>query len=259
MAHDLEQVGRPRRVEQLSADRDPPRLVLGQAVDWPRHRAYAPRVPRRWLSGRDVRLGSRRMRDSAPRVPGELRFDATDAVRDALARMGRTGGPPIQPRTGERLAFACYSNERIALADVRDRRELRRPGRSRSRVSCTSSRSVSASRTGSTSSTTRRSSWATVAGQVEVFRLRDSGGDRGRRTGRRRIRAARLAWFRRRSRARSPAGSEVVACNNWANTVTRHPLGPRHRSESSGEVIARRWLDLPDGARHSATTAAGSR
>ncbi len=37
VAHDLEQVGRPRRIEQLGADRDPPRLFPGQAMD--RHAA----------------------------------------------------------------------------------------------------------------------------------------------------------------------------------------------------------------------------
>ena len=183
------------------------------------------------------------MHYSAPRVPGELRFEATDAVRDALARMGRTEDLRFSPN-GERLAFACYSTDRVALADVQIDRSSDGPEIALTRLVYLESERFREPH-GIDFVDDETLVVGNRAGQVEVFRLRDSG----------EIEAAGQAGDASglidspgsiAVRALESGGHEVVACNNWANTVTRHPL-VSHRSESSGEVIARRWLDLPDG------------
>jgi hypothetical protein len=50
-------------------------------------------------------------------VPLQIGFDAPTAVRDALATMGRTEDVRLAP-SGRRLAFACFANEGIAVADI---------------------------------------------------------------------------------------------------------------------------------------------
>ena len=50
-------------------------------------------------------------------VAAAVQFQAADAVRDAVAGLGRTEDVRRSP-SGRRLAIACYGTERIALVDV---------------------------------------------------------------------------------------------------------------------------------------------
>lgn len=175
---------------------------------------------------------------------GELRFEAKDAVRNALAGMGRTEDLRFSP-DGRRLAFACYANDRIAVADVE----------------------IDVTATGRTIALTGlvylASQWlrephgidfvddetivvGNRGGDVDVFRFSTD--------------PTELELVARAGdasglldspgsvvvRALADGRHEVLACNNWRNTVTRHPL-IADGGTATGEVAAREWLDLPDG------------
>ena len=184
------------------------------------------------------------MSGSSTPVAGELRFEATDAVRGALAGMGRTEDLRFSP-DGRRLAFACYANERIAIADV----EI---------DGSSTGRSIALTRLVYLESPRLREPHGidfvddeTIVvgnrgGAVDVFRFR--------------IDPMELELVARAGdgsglldspgsvvvRALADGGQEVLACNNWRNTVTRHPL-VADGDTATGEVAARAWLDLPDG------------
>jgi hypothetical protein len=179
-------------------------------------------------------------------LPLEIRFDAPAAVRDALATMGRTEDVRLAP-SGRRLAFACYANERIALADV----EI---------TASASGPEIAVSSLDQLASPELREPHGidfvdddtlivgNRAGGVDVFLLPAAGATDG-------LTRISPAGGGAPSLLNAPSsvavrslGSvhEVLACNNWANTVTRHTLDGSWVL-SAGEVVAHKWLDLPDG------------
>jgi hypothetical protein len=185
-------------------------------------------------------------RAAAAATGAELPFDAPDSVRGALAATGRTEDIRFAPG-GTRIAFACYTRERIGLATA----------------------AVSSGPTGSVIAVTSFDELASPAlrephgveflddetlvvanrgGSLALFRLPPSGAvdptpftflDAA---------ASEVLDSPGSVAARSCAdGShELLACSNWANRLTRHVL------DSDGglvdeHVAADRWLDLPDG------------
>ena len=60
--------------------------------------------------------------DARP-VSHEIEIEAEQAVQDALAHLGRTEDVRFAP-SGRRVALACYSDARIALADVEAERDV---------------------------------------------------------------------------------------------------------------------------------------
>jgi hypothetical protein len=177
------------------------------------------------------------VRGTLTRSPDELRYEAPDAVRDAIAGMGRTEDLRFSP-DGRRLAFACYATNRIAVAEV----EIGPP------IAVTRVVYLESERLQEPQGIDFLDDETIVvgnrAGDVEVFRIRTdklepsgSAGD-----------ASDLITSPGSvaARALEAGGHELLACNNWGDTITRHPL-VSDRSGASGEVVARRWLDLPDG------------
>jgi hypothetical protein len=178
-------------------------------------------------------------RQASGATPHEIAFEAPAAARAVLARLGRTEDVRISP-SGRRLAIAGFAKGRLALADVEisadhvavaaveelESPALRDPhgldfvdedtlvvgdrGRGIAVLDLRSGQVVGESASVHDDPTSLLSAPGSVA-------VRADGGRR-----------------------------EVLACNNYAHTVTRHTLDGRGRLVD-GEVVARKWLDIPDG------------
>ncbi len=184
---------------------------------------------------------------SAGTRPLEIGFDAPAIVRDALATMGRTEDVALSPG-GRRLAFACYATEQIAVADVEITVSASGP-----EIAVTSLNQLASTALHEPHGIDFLDDDTLVvgnrAGGVTVFRLPPADG-MGELTP---IGPVDAGQPRRLDGPGSVAvhtlGSsrhEVLACNNWANTVTRHTLDAGG-VPAPGEVVGRKWLDLPDG------------
>jgi hypothetical protein len=177
-------------------------------------------------------------------LPGELPFAATDAVRNALAGMGRTEDLRFSP-DGRHLAFACYASDRIAVADIEI--DVTATGRT---IALTGLVYLESQRLREPHGIDFVDDETIVVGNrggdVDVFRFRTDP------TELELVACAGDASGLLDSpgsvvvRALAEGRHEVLACNNWRNTVTRHPLIP-DGGTATGEVAAREWLDLPDG------------
>lgn len=184
--------------------------------------------------------------DARP-VPLEIELDAPQAARDALAELGRTEDVRFAPGGG-RLAIACYADERIALADIEIDLSASRP-----RVAVTRLERLGASGLREPHGIDFADEDTLVVGQraggVSVFRLPPAGPPG-------RLTPIGSADSRVDGLLDSPGSvgvrtlgdgrHEVLACNNWTSTITRHTLDPGG-DLTGGEVVARKWLDLPDG------------
>jgi hypothetical protein len=180
-------------------------------------------------------------------VSVEIGFDAPSDVRDALAALGRTEDVRLAP-SGRRLAIACFARERIAVADV----------------------DIGISPSGPEIAVTSLDHLASPAlrephgldfvdddtlvvgnraGGVAVLRLPAPGGaDEMTKMGPVDGEIAHLldAPGSVAVHSAGPGRHEVLACNNWVNTVTRHTLDASG-ALIDGEVVLRKWLDIPDG------------
>ena len=177
--------------------------------------------------------------------PLEIPFEAPPEVRDGLAGMGRTEDVRLSPR-GDRIAFACYRRDRIAIADVEIARGADGPLITISSFAELASPSLREPH-GIDFLDDETLVIANRAGAVGVFGLpaRGSGGE-----------LTPLADGATGPAAGDGPGSvavhvhadgsrEVLICSNWANTITRHAVADR--SLLDGEIVACRWLAIPDG------------
>ena len=178
--------------------------------------------------------------------PLEVAFEAPPEVRGGIARLGRTEDVRLSPR-GDRLAIACYRRHRIALADVEISRAEDGPRITIARLDELVSPLLREPH-GLDFLDDETLVVANRAGGVGVFRLPGPGS------------GGQLTVLG--SGATGPATSdgpgsvatralgdgrrEVLVCNNWANTITRHAVA-EDGSLHDGEIVARRWLTIPDG------------
>lgn len=173
-------------------------------------------------------------------------FDAPETVHDALSAMGRTEDVRLAP-SGRRLAFACYATEQIAVADVEITASDSGP-----EVAVTSLRQLGSPALHDPHGIDFLDDETLIVGNrgggVAVFRLPPAGVvgemtpvgpvDGG---------LPHVGDAPGSVAVRSLDGRhEVLACHNWTNTVTRHTLDAGG-VPAAGEVVARKWLDLPDG------------
>ena len=177
-------------------------------------------------------------------VAAAVRFQAADAVRDAVAGLGRTEDVRFSP-SGRRLAIACYGTERIALVDVELELgseglrveltgiELHQPAglREPHGIDFLDEDTLAVANRGGGVLLLRPpsadSEELTLVEPDDGGGLLDSPGS--------------IAV-----RPLESGGHEVLTCNNWTSTVARHTL-VAGESLTRGEIIARRRLDLPDG------------
>jgi hypothetical protein len=185
--------------------------------------------------------------EASPQVaPCELAFDASGPVHEALAALGRTEDVRFSP-SGRRLAFACYSTEQVAVAELRIERSVSGPEIGVTRVDVLTSRDLREPH-GLDFVDDDTLVVGNRGGGISVLRLPDGaeggltpvGGPRGGKS---------PLLDSPGSVAVRPLGEErheVLACNNWTSTITRHTLEPGG-GLTGGQVLACTWLDLPDG------------
>jgi hypothetical protein len=185
---------------------------------------------------------------SAGTVPLEIGFDAPAAVRDAIASMGRTEDVRLAP-SGRRLAFACLASELIAVADV----EITVSASGRPEIAVTSLDQFQSPELRQPHGIDFVDDDTLIVGNrgggVAVFRLPPAGAAGGMTPIGPVDGGVPLLLDAPGSVAVHSLGSgrhEVLACDNWANTVTRHALDAGGVL-ADGEVVVRKWLDLPDG------------
>ena len=182
---------------------------------------------------------------TASNVPLEVGFDAPEHVRDALAAIGRTEDVRFAP-SGRRLAIACLVGQGIALADV-----AITVGESGPEIAVTSLDLLDST----TLSDPHGIDFvdddtlvvANRGGGVAVLRLPSSGGGE--------VTAYPVdgeveGMFQAPGsvavRSLGQGHHELLVCNNSANTVTRHLIDGTG-ALVRGEIVLRRWLDIPDG------------
>lgn len=181
----------------------------------------------------------------APPVPLEIAFDAPPAVREALARLARTEDVRFSP-SGKRLAIAGFAKGRIAIADV----EIARNG-SGPRVAVTGIQELASPALEDPHGLDFADEETLVVGNrgggVAVFGLTPASVGLMATTRSAPDDPTSLLDAPGSVAVRSePGRREVLACNNRGNTITRHRLDSSGRLVA-GEVVARRWLDIPDG------------
>lgn len=179
---------------------------------------------------------------SGPILPLQIDFDAPPAVRDALARMGRTEDVRLAP-SGKRLAIACYARGRIAVADLELDVSSSPPA-----IAVTSFDELSSSTLSEPHGIDFADDDTLVvaarAGSLAVFALPPAGaGDGMTASGAPRMLDTAGSPGSVAVVASDSSRREVLVCNNWESTVTRHALD----GNGAAEVVVRKWLDLPDG------------
>ena len=177
-------------------------------------------------------------------TPWQVAFDAPPDVREALAGMGRTEDVRLSP-SGRRLALACFARESIALVDVAI--AVSPAGH---RISVTGFDEF-------TSPSLRQPHGvdfvgddtlvvANRASEVALIRLANTGANEVPRTTKADGEGQPDGPGSVTARPLDGGRHEVLACNNYAHTVTRHELAADGILEGS-EVVVERWLDVPDG------------
>jgi DNA-binding beta-propeller fold protein YncE len=180
-------------------------------------------------------------------VPLEIGFDASADVRDDLAALARTEDVRFSP-SGRRLAIAGFAGELIAIADVEITTSESGP-----EIAVTSLDQLESAALrephGLDFVDDDTLAVGNRGGGVEVFRLPPAGSGGG---------MTRVDPVDGRSaglldspgsvavRTVGPGRHELLACNNWSNTLTRHTLDASG-ALGGGEVVLRKWLDIPDG------------
>jgi Lipoprotein LpqB beta-propeller domain len=173
----------------------------------------------------------------------EIPFEAEGAVRATLGAMGRTEDVRLSP-DGRRLAIACYARNRVLLVEIRVERTPTGPI-----VALGDLREVSSPALHEPHGVDFLDDDTLVVSNrsagVTVFRITDHSGD-----------VASTEVARNHGSLESPGSvavrhlgggrHEALVCNNWGHTVTRHTIAGDGEL-SHGEVVARRFLDVPDG------------
>jgi hypothetical protein len=172
-------------------------------------------------------------------------FEATPDVRAGLDALGRTEDVRFAP-SGRRLAIACFATGRIAVADVEVATSAAGPRVAVTRLDQFSSPLLREPH-GLDFVDEETLVVGNRSGGIAVFRVPAGGAT-----------AAPLEPLGPVVEQASdgpgsvlvdspdPGRREVLACNNWADTVTRHVLEPGWTLRA-GEVVLHKWLDLPDG------------
>ena len=179
-------------------------------------------------------------------MASEIGFVASEDVRAALAEMGRTEDMRLAP-SGRRLAFACYGRRELAIADVEIAVSSSGP-----EIAVTSLAYLDSPGLNKPHGLDFLDDVTVVVGDREagivMFRLPAAGAKGG---------LTRIGPVDGTPplldspgsvavRSLDSGGHELLACNNWVNTVTRHPLGADGEL-GDGEVLLHKRLDLPDG------------
>jgi DNA-binding beta-propeller fold protein YncE len=184
------------------------------------------------------------MTDGSPaaRIP----FEAPRDVRAVLETLGRTEDLRFAP-SGRRLAIASFENERIVVADVQITGSASGPEVAVTAVEQLASSSLREPH-GLDFIDEETLVVANRGGGVAVLRLPPAGSTDG---------VARIEPLSDPVQEASDGPGSVVAdshasaravlvCNNWTSTITRHAVAPGG-TLSTSEVVARNWLDRPDG------------
>jgi hypothetical protein len=172
-----------------------------------------------------------------------MAYEAPAHVRRALASMGRTEDIRFSP-SGRRVAFACYARNEIALVDVAIDREAGSVKVAVTDVAFCGSPAIREPH-GLDFVDENVLVVANRGGVLDVLRIPQPGTEGG---------AVSLASI---SCEHGATGSvvvcptatgehDVLAVHNWANAISRYRL-THGGSLDRGDVIAHRWLDLPDG------------
>jgi DNA-binding beta-propeller fold protein YncE len=173
----------------------------------------------------------------------EIPFEAEGAVRATLDAMGRTEDVRLSP-DGRRLAIACYARNRVLLVEISVDRTS-----TGATVALGELREVSSPALHEPHGVDFVDDDTLVVSNrsagVTVLRIPDHPGD-----------VAPTEAARNSGLLQSPGSvavrhlgggrHEALVCNNWGHTVTRHAVDGAGEL-SHGEVVARRFLDVPDG------------
>ena len=179
-------------------------------------------------------------------LPLQIEFDAPVAVREALDALGRTEDVRLAPG-GHRLAIACYADAKIAVAKL----EITASG---------SPPEVTVSSIDILASPVLREPHGIEfvdddtllvgnrVGGIAALRLPPTG--EGHTTPAAASESRQLPLLEVPGslavHSNASGGRDLLVCNNGASTITRHPLD-QNGVPTGGAVIARRWLDIPDG------------
>jgi DNA-binding beta-propeller fold protein YncE len=177
----------------------------------------------------------------------ELGFDAPDRVRETLAALGRTEDVRLSP-SGRRLAIACYLRDVVAVADVELAVTADGPAVVIENVELLSSPAILEPH-GVDFLDDETMVVASRSEGLGVFRLPAPGSPTGEWELEPVARAAPSdpldAPGSVASRRNGVDRHEILACVNWAHTIRRHDLDGEVLT--AGDVVAARWLDVPDG------------
>ncbi len=180
-------------------------------------------------------------------MPLEIPFEATRAVREALAALGRTEDVRLSP-SGRRLALAGFANGRIAVADVELSRDGSEPAVAVTAVAVTESPAFRDPH-GLDFVDEETLVVGNRGGGIAVLRLAPGNGAAELLATTDSVRDDPASLLDAPGsvavRANGP-GREILACNNSGHSVTRHTLDESGRLVD-GEVVVRRWLEIPDG------------
>jgi hypothetical protein len=176
----------------------------------------------------------------------EIGFDAPPSVRDALAALGRTEDVRFSP-SGKRLAIACFTSGHIAVAGVRITVSESRPEIAVTSLDMLASTELSEPH-GVDFVDEDTLVVANRSGGLGVFRIPPGG--TGELTKTYPVDGEIDGLFQApgsvAARSLGDGRHEVLVCNNSGNTLTRHTLDASG-ALVGGEVVLRKWLDVPDG------------
>lgn len=184
---------------------------------------------------------------TAELLPAQVAFQADEHVLAELASLGRTEDVRLSP-DGTRLAFASYSRNQIATAGIEITRGSGGVDVVVEEVAFHSSPLIEDPH-GLDFVADDLLAVANRSGVIELLRLPPVGAG-GEATSVGSV-VCDLGAAGSVAVRRSALGEQdVLAVHSWANAVTRYRVADY--SIAGGEVVARRWLDLPDGIATSA-------
>ncbi len=173
----------------------------------------------------------------------QIGFEAPDEVRGALAALGRTEDVRFSP-SGRRLAFACYALEQIAVADVTIRRDAAGVDIAITSLARYGSGTLQEPH-GLDFIDERTVVVGNRGGGIVVLRLPPPGTE-GDATQIESLVSKLGAPGSVAIRPLATGEHELLAAHNWTDAITRYRV-TGDGAISGGDVVARRWLDLPDG------------
>jgi hypothetical protein len=177
----------------------------------------------------------------------ELAFELAPEVREALDRLGRTEDVRFSP-SGKQLAIVGFANECVGIADIEIASADGAPTIRLGRLRVFGSPALREPH-GLDFLDEETIVVGNRAAGISIFRLPsdDTGGD---------LTLLRTIEGEDGTTSSAPGslvvrrtasgGVELLACDNWGNTVVRHALS-ESGEPAVGDVVASAWLDLPDG------------